>query len=118
MTADSLKAFFSSPLALFGIMLLASMANGLKQIIVVKQTAPVGHSMTFWEYWSYLPETLATLISNGLAFVVLLMSDQLNIASAASVGYGLNSLSDLLPRGRSYALKNTPDDPAKTDPKP
>jgi hypothetical protein len=114
MTADTLKQFFASPLALFAVMLLSSVANGLKQLIVVKQT---GHSMTFWEYWGYVPETLVTLISNGLAFVVLLMSDQLNIASAASVGYGLNSLSDLLPRGRSYALKQTPDDPNKTVPK-
>jgi hypothetical protein len=115
MTADSLKALFSSPLALLCVMLLASVANGLKQIIVVKQT---GHPMKFWEYWSYLPETVATLISNVFAWVVLLMSDQLNVASAASVGYGLNSLSDLLPRGRSYALKNTADDPAKLVPKP
>ncbi len=110
MTSDSMKAFFSSPVALLCVMLLASAGNGLKQIIVVKQT---GHPMKFWEYWSYLPETLVTLISNVLAFAVLLMSDQLNLASAASVGYGLNSLADLLPRGRSFALKNTPDDPAK-----
>lgn len=115
MTTEALKAFFSSPLALLGVMLLASVGNGLKQIIVVKQT---GKPMTFLEYWSYVPESLLTVISNVLAFAVLLMSDQLNFASAASVGYGLNSLADLLPRGRSLALKQTPDDPAKTDPKP
>lgn len=71
--------------------------------------------MTFIEYWGHLPETLVTLISNLFAFAILLMSDQLNFASAVSVGYGVNSLADLLPKGRSLALKQSPDDPEKLD---
>ncbi len=116
MTAETLKATLSSPLALFLMMLLAAGANGLKQIATVKQT---GQAMSFLEYWSHIPETLATVLSNVLAFALLIMTDQLNFASALSVGYGLNSLSDLLTKGgRSYALKTTPDDPSKTDSKP
>lgn len=67
-------------------------------------------------YWSYIPETMGALVANIIAFVVLVLTDQLNFASALGVGYGANSLIDLLPKGRSYALKQTPDDPSKIDP--
>lgn len=112
MTAEALKALLSAPIVLLFVMLAASAGNGLKQIAVVRQT---GRSMTFIEYWGHLPETLVTLISNLFAFAILLMSDQLNFASAVSVGYGVNSLADLLPKGRSLALKQSPDDPEKLD---
>ena len=95
-TADTLKAILSSPLALFLLMCLASIGNGVKQLAVIKQT---GRPMTCLEYWAHWPETLGTVISNALAFGLLLMTDQLNFASALSVGYGLNSLSDLIVRG-------------------
>ena len=115
MTLDAIKAYLSSPLALFAMMLLASFANGVKQLSVIKQT---GQPMTCLMYWSHVPETVATLISNAMAFALLIMTDQLNFASALSVGYGLNSLADLLTKGgRSYALKVTPDDPNKVTPK-
>ena len=110
MTAEALKALLSSPIVLLIVMLAASAGNGLKQIAVVKQT---GKPMTFVEYWGHLPETMVTLLSNIFAFAILLMSDQLNFASAVSVGYGVNSLADLLPKGRSLALKQTADDPEK-----
>lgn len=114
MTAESLKAYLSSPAALFVMMLVASGANGLKQVLVVQQT---GKKMTFADYWGHIPETLSTIISNAIAFALLLMADQLNFASAIGIGYGLNSLSDLLTRGgRSYALKSIPDDPNKVPP--
>lgn len=114
-TLEALKATLSSPLALFLLMCLASIANGTKQLAVVKQT---GKSMTCLEYWSHWPETLTTIITNVIAFALLVMTDQLNFASALGVGYGTNSISDLLLKGgRSYALKSTPDDMTKLQPK-
>jgi hypothetical protein len=113
MTAGEIQAFLGSPVGLFIIMILASVVNGSKQIVVARQTSV---TMTCWQYWSYLPETLTTLAANVLGFVVLLFTDQLNFASAIAVGYGLNSLSDLIPKGRSYALKRSVDDPAKVNP--
>lgn len=110
MTADALKTLLSSPGALFVLMILASLSNGIKQLVVVKQT---GTPMTVLGYLSYLPETFGTVIANVLAFVLLVMTDQLNFASALGVGYGTNSLIDLLPGKRSVALKSTPDDPQK-----
>jgi Na+/alanine symporter len=106
MTVDSLKLLFSSPLALLALMVLASVGNGIKQIAVVRQT---GQPMKCIEYWSHVPETLTVVIGNILAFILLIVTDQLNVASALAVGYGTNSLADLLPKGRSYALKSTPD---------
>lgn len=111
MTVESVKTFLSSPGALFVMMILASVANGSKQLAVIRQT---GQPISSIDYWAHLPETLATFFSNVMAFSLLLMTDQLNFASALSVGYGLNSLSDLLTKGgRSYTLKSTPDDPSK-----
>lgn len=119
MTTETLKAVLSSPGALFTLMLLASFSNGLKQLRVVRQT---GTPMTVLGYLSYIPETLGMVVANVIAFAVLILTDQLNFASALGVGYGTNSLVDLLPGKRSIALKSTPDDPAKiyppTDKKP
>jgi len=111
MTIDVLKSELGKPALLFLLMILASVCNGMKQLAVVGQT---GEPMTCREYWAHVPETLATLGTNVIAFAVLVMTDELNLASALAVGYGANSLSDLLPRGqRSFALKSTPDDPTK-----
>lgn len=111
MNSDSaLKAFFGSPYALFALMTLASLSNGLKQLAVLRQT---GTPMSFARYLSYLPETLSMIFANVIAFVVLVMTDQLNFASAIAVGYGTNSLVDLLPGKRSAVLKSTPDDAVK-----
>ncbi len=110
-TDAALKLFLSSPAALFALMLLASMSNGLKQLLTVRQT---GKPMSFGQYLSYWPETSAMVIANIIAFVALIMTDQLNFASALGVGFGTNSLVDLLPgTKRSLVLKSTPDDPAK-----
>lgn len=113
MTADALRAYLSSPAGLFVLMLLASVANGSKQLVVIRQTS---NAMTCLQYWAHIPETLTTLIGNIIAFAALVMWDQLNFASALAVGYGVNSLADLIPKGRSYALKQTPDNPTKIDP--
>lgn len=117
MTTDALKQLFSSPLALLVLMMFASLSNGLKQLLVIRQT---GTPMTFTNYLSYWPETLGMALANLIAFVVLVLTDQLNFASALGIGYGTNSLVDLLPGKRSLALKTTPDDPTKvtTAPKP
>lgn len=111
---DALKLFLNSPAALFILMTLASMSNGLKQLLVLRQT---GTPMSFGQYLSYWPETVAMVIANLIAFAVLILTDQLNFASALGVGYGTNSLVDLLPGKRSLVLKSTPDDPAKVPPK-
>lgn len=109
-TDDALKLFLSTPAALFVLMTLASLANGLKQLMVLRQT---GTPMSFGTYLRYWPETAAMLIANIIAFAVLILTDQLNFASALGVGYGTNSLVDLLPGKRSLVLKSTPDDPTK-----
>lgn len=111
MTADTLKTALSSPEALFALMLLASLASGIKQLAVIRQT---GTPMTLGTYLSYVPETLGVVLANVIGFAVLILTDQLNFASALGLGYGTNSLVDLLPGKRSIALKATPDDPAKT----
>lgn len=110
MTPDSLKEMLGSPTALFTLMMLASLSNGIKQLLVVKQT---GTPMTMVSYLSHWPETLAVMLGNTIAFAVLVLTDQLNFASALGIGYGTNSIVDLLPGKRSYALKSTPDDPNK-----
>ncbi|MDP9089186.1 MAG: hypothetical protein M3O26_10665 [Pseudomonadota bacterium] len=107
---SALKLFLSSPAALFILMMLASLSNGMKQLMVLRQT---GTPMSFGAYLKYWPETTAMIIANMIAFAALVMWDQLNFASALGVGYGTNSLVDLLPGKRSIVLKSTPDDPAK-----
>lgn len=109
-TDSALKVFLSSPAALFVLMTLASLTNGLKQLAVLRQT---GTPMSFGRYLSYWPETAGMMVANLIAFAVLVLTDQLNFASALAVGYGTNSLVDLLPGKRSLVLKSTPDDPAK-----
>ncbi len=106
----AIKLFMTSPVALFVLMLLASLGQGVKQLSVIKQT---GTPISFGKYLSYWPETLSMLVANVIAFAVLISMGQLNIAAAIGIGYGTNSLVDLLPGKRSLVLKSTPDDPAK-----
>lgn len=113
MKIDALKLLLSSPLSLFALMMAASLLNGLQQLGVVAQT---GKPMSVGSYLSYWPETLTVFIGNAIGFVVLVLMDQLNFASALGIGYGLNSVTDLLPGKRSIALKKTPDDPIKVLP--
>ena len=116
MTPEALKTALSSPTALFALMFLASAANGLKQLAVIRQT---GTPMRFIDYLGHWQETLGVILGNLIGFAVLVLTDQLNFASALGVGFGTNSLVDLLPGRRSIALKSTPDDPTKTkEPKP
>lgn len=102
MTAEALKQLLATPVALFVVMLLGSLANGLKQLATAKQS---GTSASFLSYLGHWPETLATVILNALAFATLLTTDQLNFASALGIGFAANSASDLLRAGgRSAAL--------------
>lgn len=111
MTIDTLKTVLSSPLGMYALMNAASLVNGLKQLLVIRQT---GTPPTLATYLSYWPETLGMILANVIAFVVLILTDQLNFASALGIGYGTNSVVDLLPGKRSVALKSTPDDPGKS----
>jgi hypothetical protein len=112
MTDVTLKALLSSPLALFALMMVASLSNGLKQLVVIRQT---GTPMSWGKYLSYIPETFGMILANVIGYVVLVLTDQLNFASALAVGYGTNSLVDLLPGKRAAVLKSTPDDPEKIE---
>lgn len=93
MDTVTLKEILSSPLGLLALMLAASLLGGIKQIVIAKQS---GVKVTLGEYFQYWPETIAVLIGNVLAFVVLILTDQLNFASALGIGYGVNSAADLL----------------------
>lgn len=107
-TRDGLKAALDTPIVLLGVMLLASMTNGLKQVGTAKKA---GGDMSFVEYWSHAPDTIATILGNLLAFGALILFDQLNFASALGIGYGVNSVTDLLPGKRSGELSaSTPGD--------
>jgi len=113
MTLGALKVLLSSPLALLALMMLASVSNGVKQLAVIRQT---GYPMSCAQYYfRYMPETWGMIIGNMICFSVLVLTDQLNFASALGVGYGVNSIVDLLPGHRSFELKNTLDDPVKIE---
>jgi hypothetical protein len=93
---EFLKTLLQTPLALFVVMLLGSLASALKQITDGRKN---GTEMTCAEYLKHWPETLSTLIVNALAFVSLLVMDQLNFFAALGIGYISNSASDLLTQG-------------------
>lgn len=102
MTADELKIVLSTPAALFVLMLLASFSSSVKQIVSARRA---GVTVTCAEYWAHWPETAAALIANVIGFALLILTDQLNFASALGIGYGANSVVDLLRAGgRSNSL--------------
>ncbi len=103
LTAEQLKDLLQTPRYLFFLMLLASFGNMLKQKGDANRN---GNTVTLAQYLGHWPETFAVLIANVIAFVALIMTDQLNFASALGVGYGVNSLADLMrPGGRSASLQ-------------
>ena len=100
MTAEALKELLQTPLALFVVMLLGSLASALKQV--------KGTETSLGSYLTHLPETLGALISNVLGFGVLVVTDQLNFASALGIGYVANSAIDLIRTGgRSDVVAQT-----------
>ena len=106
MTADQLKLLLQTPLLLFLLMLAASLSNGLKQVYTANQA---GGSTSLKTYFlTHWPDTLGMVLANVIAFAVLILTDQLNFASALGIGYGANSLVDLLPGTRSDNLMSQP----------
>lgn len=104
MTAQVLKAYLETPVALFILMMLASLMSALQQIRVARES---GSPITFWQYLRHIPETLATVIGNVIGFALLILTDQLNYAAVLGIGFGVNNLSDLIRSGgRSATLQS------------
>lgn len=103
MTAEELKILLGTPLALFLIMLFASIGSALKQLVVAKREKP---ELTLVGYFTKnLPETLIMLGHNVFAFGSLVMTDSLNWASAIGIGYMANDAADVWTKqGRSMAI--------------
>lgn len=102
MTAEQLRVLIQTPGCLFLVMMLASFCNMLKQVADAHRNGTV---ITLAEYLAHWPETLGTIVANVIAFGVLIVTDQLNFASALGVGYGANSVVDLMRSGgRSASL--------------
>lgn len=100
-TAEDWKVILQAPAALFVLMCLASVTQALGAIVVAKRQ---GSSMTFGSYVTYWPETVSTLLLNMIGFAVLIMTDQLNFASALGIGFGVSNVVDLImPKGTSRA---------------
>lgn len=104
MTAEELKVLLQTPLALFVVMILGSLANAMKQVSDGKRN---GGDVSFGAYLSHWPETISTLIVNVLGFLTLAVTDQLNFASAIGIGYAANSAADLLRTGGRSAAINS-----------
>lgn len=105
MNTDELKLLLETPLLLLAIMFAASIVNGLKQISTAKRAGVDVSSVSyFFEHW---PDTAGMVIANLIAFAVLILTDQLNFAAALGIGYGANSLIDILPGTRSDSLATT-----------
>lgn len=101
-TAD-IQTALMNPWVLFGLMLFGSILSMVKQWSQAKMD---GSSVTVGTYLSHAMEVFTTLGANALAFFLLVDSGNLNFVSAVSIGYALNSLSDLNPAGgRSTSLK-------------
>lgn len=102
MSAEELKILLQTPLLLLLMMFAASVTNGLKQISTAKRS---GVDVDSREYFlSHWPDTLGMILANLIAFAILILTDQLNFASALGIGYGANSIIDILPGTRSDSL--------------
>lgn len=101
MTADQLKALFSTPLMLLALMIVAALGSALKQLAVARRQ---GTPMTVMDYFFKI-ETVITVGSIAAAWLGLLFSDSLNIASALGLGYVANDTADAWTKsGRSQAI--------------
>jgi hypothetical protein len=106
MTTEQLRAYLDDPLVLLLVMLAASAGSAWKQIYDGRRN---GVAVSCAEYLAHWPETLTMIGGNLLAFLLLVEVDQLNLAAAAGVGYGMNSVADLIrPGGRSAAMSTRP----------
>lgn len=108
MTTEQLQQYLENPLVLLAVMLAASAGSACKQIFDGRRN---GAAVTCAQYLAHWPETLAMLGGNVLAFLLLVEVDQLNLAAAVGIGYGMNSVADLVrPGGRSATLLPRPAD--------
>lgn len=106
MTTEQLQGYLQDPLVLLAVMLAASAGSACKQIFDGRRN---GAAVTCAQYFAHWPETLTVLGGNVLAFLLLVEVDQLNLAAAIGIGYGLNSVADLVrPGGRSAAMQPRP----------
>lgn len=106
MDAESLKQFFSTPFALLLVMVAGALASAFKQMAMARRESGLKISATAYlsNYW---PETLIAVGGVIGTFIVMLMTDQLNFASAVFGGWTANSAADVFtPNGRSEALKS------------
>lgn len=103
MSPDEIKALLSTPVALFVIMLLASLGSAWKQMIVARRSGTeISVSSYFLKSW---PETVAMLGHNAIAFVTLIFTDQLGWAAAIGLGYIANDAADAWTKdGRSESI--------------
>ena len=99
-----IKTALTNPWVLYGLMLVGSLVSMLKQWGVSKMDE--GPSPGIGAYLMHWQETVTTLFGNTVAFLLLIDSGNLNFVSAISIGYAINSLSDVNPMGsRSTSLK-------------
>lgn len=92
-SSDELKDILNAPLGLLALMFAASFVSALKTLAIAKAN---GSGMGVADYLGYLPQTLVVIVGNLIAFAVLVLTDQLNFSSALGIGYGINSVMDLL----------------------
>lgn len=101
MTIEGLKALMDTPVFLFVVMILASVVSGLQQVSSAQRG---GKTVSCLDYLKSWPETIAVLGGNVLAFILAVAADQLNLAAAIGIGFGLNTLMDSLRAGGRTAL--------------
>jgi hypothetical protein len=102
-TSEAIKSLLSTPVALFVIMLLASLGSAWKQMLVARRSGTeISVSSYFLKNW---PETVAMLGHNAIAFVTLIFTDQLGWAAAIGLGYIANDAADAYTKeGRSVSM--------------
>lgn len=95
-TAQEIRDLLSQPVPLLVVMYVASLASALAELRLSKRE---GSGMTLLQYLGYWEETLAVVLGNLISFVVLIQADQLNLAAAIGIGYGINNAADQFRKG-------------------
>lgn len=110
-SVDDVKGWLQSPLMLFIVMNLAALGNALKAVNVANIN---GSDITLTDYVQHWPQTVAAVILNAIAFLILVESNTLNLAAALGIGYGVNSLADYIqPKtGRTGSIAKTTTGPS------
>lgn len=98
MDAETIKDLIGQPAMLCVLMYAASLVSALQE---VRRKRNNGLDINLGEYLKFWPETIGVIVSNAIAFVLLIASDQLNLAAALGIGYGLNFAVDAAPGART-----------------